>query len=561
MSTLPTQIRRSHFLYLRFLARLHVIKEDLLFFQMHDWSKYKIGIVLSGGGAKGAYEIGCWEALSKAGISFTAIAGTSIGGINGYLMSLIEVKKAKRIWSEMGRSSPLPISIFRLLLFYLERLGILGAMAMEIFVLMPVVALVALLVIVSIVTPNYLLMGDRVSPLLALMPALVPLTLIALARVFRKTRIARLTRGGVRYSLRDARRQTRNLFPVEFAVLFGLGMTLAPVVSLSSSIISSGRSWVWSVLLLPSLALNLLGIFLSSDAGFSSAGEISLFSTERLESLLLKHGSKDKTMPLEPRLYLARLREEVVSIPNSVPTWVHEATESILPKKRWEELTPKDMDSYRQRIDDAGLNHYFRNSTDTVIGLEYVELSGKPVLEAADSVLSTSAIADALGRVQQRLSGIEADDFVLRAMSATFYDPGLVDNTPIAPLLEAADCNLIVVVFLDQRIRDAKQYLEKHLKQINAHLRSLNPDLDDQTYASLTETPFLTPIHEAPSRLGSVKLLALVPSKALGRGRIGFIKETLWFRQKRIGQLMKLGYDDTEQALKRFIELESVTPN
>ncbi|HXQ36748.1 MAG TPA: hypothetical protein VN843_22235, partial [Anaerolineales bacterium] len=348
---------------------------------------------------------------------------------------------------------------------------------------------------------------------------------------------------------------------VEFAVLFGLGMTLAPVWLLSSSIISSGRSWVWGVLLLPSLALNLLGIFLSSDAGFSSAGEISLFSTERLESLLLKHGSKEKTMPLQPRLYVARLREEVVSIPNSVPTWVDQATKSVLPNKRWEELTTEDMDSYRQRHTAVGLSKYYVNSTDTVIGLEYVELTGKPVLEAADTVLSTSAIADALGTVQQRLSGIERDDFVLRAMSATFNDPGLVDNTPIAPLLEAGDCDLIVVMFLDHRIRDANKYLENHLKQINAHLRSLNPDLDDQTYESLTEAPFLNPIHEAPAKLGSVKLLPLVPSEALGRGTIGFIKETLWFRQKRIGQLMKLGCDDTERALKRFIELDSVTPN
>src|ERR1700752_1042375 len=172
---------------------------------MHDWSKYKIGIVLSGGGANGAYEIGCWEALSKAGMNFTAVAGTSIGGINGYLMSLVEVKQAKRIWMEMGRSSPLPIPIFRLFLFYLERLGLLGAMAVEIFVLMPAVALLAVLVMAAIVTLPYLLIGDQVSPLRALLPALVPLTLIALARIFRKTRVTRFTREGVRYSLRDAR--------------------------------------------------------------------------------------------------------------------------------------------------------------------------------------------------------------------------------------------------------------------------------------------------------------------------------------------------------------------
>jgi len=45
--------------------------------------KNKLGIVLSGGGAKGAYEVGFLKYLAEEGIQADAIAGTSIGALNG----------------------------------------------------------------------------------------------------------------------------------------------------------------------------------------------------------------------------------------------------------------------------------------------------------------------------------------------------------------------------------------------------------------------------------------------------------------------------------------------
>ena len=45
------------------------------------------GLILAGGGAKGAYQIGAWRALRELGITFEAIAGVSIGAINGALIA------------------------------------------------------------------------------------------------------------------------------------------------------------------------------------------------------------------------------------------------------------------------------------------------------------------------------------------------------------------------------------------------------------------------------------------------------------------------------------------
>ena len=43
------------------------------------------GLVLAGGGTKGAYQVGVWKALCEMGIKVKAIAGASIGALNGAL--------------------------------------------------------------------------------------------------------------------------------------------------------------------------------------------------------------------------------------------------------------------------------------------------------------------------------------------------------------------------------------------------------------------------------------------------------------------------------------------
>ncbi|MBQ7895822.1 MAG: patatin-like phospholipase family protein, partial [Oscillospiraceae bacterium] len=43
-------------------------------------------LALEGGGAKGAYQIGVWQALREAGIKIKAVAGTSVGALNGAMM-------------------------------------------------------------------------------------------------------------------------------------------------------------------------------------------------------------------------------------------------------------------------------------------------------------------------------------------------------------------------------------------------------------------------------------------------------------------------------------------
>lgn len=59
------------------------------------------GLVLDGGGARGAYQIGAWKALVEAGVKINAIAGTSVGALNGALICMGDLEKAEQIWKEI----------------------------------------------------------------------------------------------------------------------------------------------------------------------------------------------------------------------------------------------------------------------------------------------------------------------------------------------------------------------------------------------------------------------------------------------------------------------------
>ena len=56
------------------------------------------GLVFSGGGTRGAYEIGAWKALNELGIKIQGVVGASIGAINGALFLQGDIDKAEKIY-------------------------------------------------------------------------------------------------------------------------------------------------------------------------------------------------------------------------------------------------------------------------------------------------------------------------------------------------------------------------------------------------------------------------------------------------------------------------------
>lgn len=66
-------------------------------------------IVLEGGGARGAYQVGAWKALAEAGVKINAVAGTSVGALNGALICMGDIEKAEKIWNEITYSSVMDV--------------------------------------------------------------------------------------------------------------------------------------------------------------------------------------------------------------------------------------------------------------------------------------------------------------------------------------------------------------------------------------------------------------------------------------------------------------------
>ena len=73
-----------------------------------DLSK-EYGLVLEGGGAKGAYQIGAWKALKEAGVQIRGVAGTSVGALNGALICMGDLEQAERLWKTIAYSKVMDV--------------------------------------------------------------------------------------------------------------------------------------------------------------------------------------------------------------------------------------------------------------------------------------------------------------------------------------------------------------------------------------------------------------------------------------------------------------------
>ena len=67
----------------------------------------KRGLVLAGGGSKGAYQAGCIKALKELGYDFDLVTGTSIGALNGLLVVQEDYNTLYRLWDEITISEVL----------------------------------------------------------------------------------------------------------------------------------------------------------------------------------------------------------------------------------------------------------------------------------------------------------------------------------------------------------------------------------------------------------------------------------------------------------------------
>ena len=63
--------------------------------------KKGIGVILEGGGVKGAYHVGALKAFEEAGFEFSGYAGTSIGALNAAQLCQTDLKTLTEIWENV----------------------------------------------------------------------------------------------------------------------------------------------------------------------------------------------------------------------------------------------------------------------------------------------------------------------------------------------------------------------------------------------------------------------------------------------------------------------------
>ena len=64
-------------------------------------NKRKTALVLSGGGSRGAYQCGVWQALTELGTEIDIVVGVSVGAINGAMVVEGDVIKTANLWRQI----------------------------------------------------------------------------------------------------------------------------------------------------------------------------------------------------------------------------------------------------------------------------------------------------------------------------------------------------------------------------------------------------------------------------------------------------------------------------
>ncbi len=71
----------------------------------------KRAFVLAGGGSRGAYQIGVWQALREIDYQFSIVTGASVGALNGAMIAQGDFDKAKWLWENITLEQVLDIDL------------------------------------------------------------------------------------------------------------------------------------------------------------------------------------------------------------------------------------------------------------------------------------------------------------------------------------------------------------------------------------------------------------------------------------------------------------------
>lgn len=480
------------------------------------------GLVLSGGGGKGAYEIGCLEALRDAGLSrFSAIAGTSVGALNAALVAQGDLEAARQVWTTISRSK------------VLRFLGVKGVLLR------------------APLLPFYWLRHSRAQR------QRVPPSLWEAASVWWRARdLSTSSRRGLaqdrRLLISSAVGGLLNLILISVAV--GLYAWSAPelggpAVPEQWSLIEVGPleqtsrlsrllSLAWgAVLFAPGVTLGLALLwfaFVRIDGRL--ARKQPLASNDPLRRLLAQHLNPTEILRGPPTFAtVAALR---LVEPEPAPAAADSGSGPT------EGLGSEPLSSPAAEAPLGTIARWWQRHVGRATDFSKPGLRGESVATARERAWPSgtiSYVADHL--LLQRMRPEEIAERILDSASLPevfprrvfdgdeWVDGGVADNTPLLPVLRQG-AKSVVVVYLDVKQAAADSATRvRTSEQAAAQARPLGG-------VRALPTPPLPPT--------KVSLLRIVPSVSLG----SMLSGTLNFHPARASQLIRLGYADTVEALE-----------
>jgi predicted acylesterase/phospholipase RssA len=518
-------------------------------------SSKRRGLVLAGGGARGAYAFGCMIALKRLGYEFKAVSGTSVGALNAALWSTGSLAEGFGLWKELSFKSVYPV---RMRSFGLPRM-LVWTIA-SVYVSLHLIGATGR----GHKTPATVVL----APLVALAYAGLCLALFAYlsspyfeASELRWEFVLVIT---LAYSVMLYSSLVR--FSERAAEYFLLGIYIAVCGTwLTSLMIHGWPSFLIGIAMVFVLAFPFVMMFAGVGQGLSWIFRIfsaaTIFSTtplrKRIDAILSGAGWKSRTFVTSAR------SADLLELAKPVEWALYKHLVRYMP------LLRRLLGNLFHRADlgvDTTLNwvvcpeskHVFRPAVVKSWIPAYTDISFLPPDEAADYLMASAALP--FGLTSPVSMGVQAEGFKGRdwpRVEHVFVDGGVVDNVPWLPLLQLGLDELIIVLLepfpddssafssLDMTVE--KWIRHRLLTALEDLPRQRHMDFDiynaDRWMVNHLEKRHAKFQREAASfELPDTRMI--YPRSSLG----GFIAGTLRFDGRYAKELIRLGIQDTYRA-------------
>jgi predicted acylesterase/phospholipase RssA len=469
-----------------------------------DIKRMRIGLVLGGGGAKGAYQIGVWRALGEYGVShFSAITATSVGGLNGLLMITTTRDDAKAIWMSLANfKKELNPSKMTMVLW-----GALGAMA---------------------TVPWALLIGSFI-----LRHHLFSLPLYDGHMPYSEAFVGLILGGAIWASCGIVCRTWSHIFPyltTPFILIGGIAFILSVCCGCSIIIFSLSDTRFFRSSGTVVIPLN-VAVFVISVLLISFFWAKYVLWADTLHRKCVSRGLLDRAA-LEK--LISQTVDSLGTLSARVDTTLHVtvAQEACL-------HDPEEFHSaWSSHRGGRGTwsDQWFPN---------YVDVLSLSLEDRKTAFLNTSALPFAFKNVF--------------TATTSHVDGGILDNLPLAPMLAQNELDLIIVVSLSPYVAAPTRDLAKRLDQ-NWTLHLKGKYLADPTRSGNVEYSLYKSLVDStrPSRnLESTKLIFISPKLHLATINLPFFRfltGTMNFEASVFRLWMRNGYVDAKRTLSNFID-------